>query len=155
MGRYSYRLQPGARLAPNRAGFDPLTTPAAFNRALRSDLEALFVPGHPAPRGPEHEPATATAAAAGSESSAMPASDLSHRISLAVGGGLCGGQPTSTAAEVPDLRALHRRLPRVESKTLPHDDSPKTVVDNWPSCSRCTCRPNSHVIGLLLPLPCT
>lgn len=54
MGRYSYRLQPGATLAANLAGLDPLTAPHSFNHSLRRDLEALFVPQHTHQKSQQH-----------------------------------------------------------------------------------------------------
>lgn len=136
VGKYSYKLQPEAKLALNKAGLDPLTAPLAFNRALRSDLEALFVPGHAEALGPSDAAGSAAAGAESSESgsSSMPAAALSQHISEAVAGGRHRHTGNESAAEVPDLRALHRRLQHLESKSG-IDDPAKLAVDVSVSCS--------------------
>ena len=153
VGRYSYRLQRGARLAPNQAGLDPLAAPAAFNAGLRAELEALFVPRpgqqqqrmQVLPAEAQQAPAAsssgflhtaqagaATAAGQGPEQEAsrqarghaqqqreaaasgacLPAEALSEHISAVID----PDRAALPAEAVPDLHALHRRMPALQAR---------------------------------------
>ena len=129
VGRYSYRLQPGARLAPKTARLDPLTRPSAFNRGLRQKLEALFVPGKgptgssaldsassmsPSSAGASNKEAAASSEkaphpgpAASDASREMPATALSDRITFSLD--LLHRHIIGNA--IPDLRAIYKRMP--------------------------------------------
>jgi hypothetical protein len=129
VGRYSYRLQPGATLAPNEAGLDPLSVPSAFNCGLRQDLEALFVPGQAPRESPSPSAEVDASMRDGSVSDntaaalqdaankpalsepkaerAMPATALSDRIRSSLD--LLHRHTVGSA--VPDLRSIHRRMP--------------------------------------------
>jgi hypothetical protein len=113
VGRYSYRLLPEGALAPNRAGLDPLTSPGAFNRALRADLEALFLPGHTGLATQGRQQPAAAASLVPAEGGNLAAAKLPERIRRAI-----GSNHRQAAASVPDLRSLHRRLPNVKSSEL-------------------------------------
>ncbi len=142
MGRYSYKLQPGATLAPNLAGLDPLTAPSAFNHGLRRELDALFVPGQ-APRESQsslaEEGASArdasmshSAAAAAAEDAkapiadrSMPATALSERIRAS----LNLLQRHTIGNAIPDLRSIHRRMPRLLGGTDREKAEASSIAD--------------------------
>ncbi|BDA46159.1 probable CDP-diacylglycerol-glycerol-3-phosphate 3-phosphatidyltransferase [Coccomyxa sp. Obi] len=154
VGRYSYRLQPGARLAPNLARLDPLTAPSAFNRGLRQELEALFVPGK-GPRGPSaldsaSSMTASTAGASDKEAAAssweaapthgtassdvsrdMPATALSDRITSSLD--LLHRHTIGNA--VPDLRSIYKRMPSLGGTDHSTADPSKETDPPFPNAS--------------------